>query len=255
MKLGMCALAGVAALALQESAATAQLVLPCFSDFGSDTVGSMPALGAPHNPTHLLRHFDTEPEPIVQASALGLDAQPVTFATQTEPASAALLVYDFAPNLTTILRAEATVSVSGYTQLRIMRAWEQSFGSVIGDVIIGSSGQINGLGAEVGQYVPNSPFRVRMDVNIITKTYALVVDDELDGFANDTRVTGLGFGSDPEDIDNVGGFGIGYIAASGAAEDITLAFDDVLLMEIPTPGSLALLGLGATVLLVSRRHR
>ena len=253
MKLRFTLGGGVVGVALLSGTAGAQLALPCFSDFGADTIGATPVLGAPDNPTHLLRSLDTEPMPVVQGSALGLDDKPVTFGVAPESGSGALLIYDFAPNITTaILRAEATVSLSDYASLLIMRSWENSFGLVIGNVYVSEAGAVNGSGAQVGTYEPGTPFRVRMDVDVVAGVYALTVDNELDGFGDDTPVGGLTFTNDPVDVDNVGGFGIGYLNGSTDFAGVTLAFDDVHLREIPGPSALAL---GAIALVSSRRRR
>lgn len=238
---------------LASGASNAQITLPCQSDFNADTVGTMPVLGTPDNPTHILKRLDTEQDPLVQSSALGLADQPVTFNISSDALSGVLLVYDFEPNITTtILRAEASISVNAFANLIVLRTWENSFGQVLGDVLLNESGEIRGIGGLIGTYTPGTPFRVRIEVDVTSGHYALGVDNELDGFADDPMVSGLTFMNDPAGVSNVGGFGIGYLASEGLP-NVVVAFDDILMMEIPAPG-LAWVFVGAAPLAL-RRHR
>ena len=232
--------------------AEAQLALPCFSTFDADTVGAEPVMGLPHCPTSLLKTLGTEADPLVRASSLGIVTQPVEFVMDPDPTASNMLVYDFAPNVTTLLRAEATVSVSELTNAIVMRTWMNSFGLVIGDIYFNESGEIRAHGDVLGSYTPGVPVRLRMYVNMLTKTYAAAVDDELNGFADDVLVTGLSFANDPGITTNVGGVGVGYNRL-GEGPTTTVALDDILIMEIPAPGALALAGFAAA--LVARRRR
>lgn len=235
------------------AASASGLALPCVSTFDSDTIGAMPVMGLAHSPTGVLKHFGTEADPMVVASTLGLVTQPVQFVVDPDPVAAALLVYDFDPNVTTVLRAEATVSVSDYANLIVMRTWMNSTGLVAGDIRFTDEGEIWGVGGQLGAYTPGVPVRIRMDVNILSGRYAAAVDDELNGFADDARVDGLSFMNDPSLVTNVGGFGVGYIRLGEGPTQMAVGADDILIMEIPSPGALGLAAIAAAV--VWRRRR
>lgn len=228
------------------------LTLPCTSTFDTDTLAMPPTLGVPNAPTSIYKHDGAEPDPLVVASSLGIATRPVEFAIPADAPMTAMLLYDFEPNVPTLVRAEATVSLSQHTHAIVMRSWMNSVGLVLGDIIFTDDGKIFGHGAQLGLYAPGAPVRIRMDVNIITGRYSARVDDELNGFADDPLITGLTFSNDPSLVTNVGGIGVGYIRST-AGPAATLAVDDVLIMEIPSPGALALFGVAAAT--AARRRR
>lgn len=244
---------GVIASGVVVAGAYGQFALPVYSTFDSDTVGTTPTMGVPHSPTGMLKHLGTEADPLVVSSALGIVTQPVQFVQDPDPDAFAMLVYDFDPNVTTFLRAEATVSLSVLADVGVMRSWMNSTGLIIGNIYFSDSGNIYAGGSTLGTYMPGVPVRLRMDVNIITGQWAAMVDDELNGFADDTLFTGLTFTSDPADVDNIGGVGVGYDRGGGALAQVSVAMDDILIMEIPEPGALGLIGLAALVLAHRKR--
>ncbi len=79
-------------------------------------------------------------------------------------------------------------------------------------------------GITLGRYAPYQPFRIRMDINLDTMTASVVVDDEMNGFFDDTVHAGLPFSDDNKDLQGV----TGVYALMGVAEatPVSAAYDD-----------------------------
>ena len=113
----------------------------------------------------------------------------------------------------------------------------------------------------MGTYAANSPFRIHMDMDIGAGSGSFTLDDELNGFLDDTTLTGLNLVNDPIIISDVGALFGTVSAAPTLAFDfpVSVAYDDIsataLGVSIPEPGTLALFGLGLAGLGLARRRR
>ncbi len=94
-----------------------------------------------------------------------------------------------------------------------------------------TNGYIYGGGQNIGTYQANNPFRIRMYVDMDTKTWSAVIDNEMDGFDDDVVVTGLDFSNDPNRVLSIHGLGAS-LSASQLLGGTRIAYDDIIVKRI-----------------------
>jgi hypothetical protein len=169
--------------------------LPVNCDFDSDTPGSAPAIGGPHQPSEI--SVPPGGSILVQTDANGIATQPCVI-DDGGTGNYGLISFMFEPISTQIIRMEALLSLN-----QIMNSYPiqtiDSGGFVAFRMGVNDLGQINDyLGTVLGVYTPGVPFAVRIDANTISETWSCTIDDELNGFEDDTTFSGLGYVNDPE---------------------------------------------------------
>ncbi len=169
--------------------------LPVNCDFDSDTPGSAPATGGPHQPSD----FSVPPggSILVQSDANGIASQPCVI-DDGGTSYYGFISFMFEPISTQIIRFEALLSLN-----QIMNSYPiqtiDSGGYVVFRMGVDELGQINDYrGNTIGTYAPNVPFAVRIDANTINETWSCTIDDELNGFEDDTTYSDLEYVNDPE---------------------------------------------------------
>jgi hypothetical protein len=215
----------------------ADVPLPCYTTFNNDTVGQPPSVGGPDKPSY----FGGTGSVTVQATALGINTKPIVL--EAAPNQYAYVSWFFEPIVNSILRFEATISISG------------SFGNFYTMSLAGDLGQFVDIYSkngtllmrptfqEVGTYVPGVPFRARIDADPQNQQSYVTIDNELNGFWDEPTilVTGstaavnilsAGFSVNPE------------MSYSGQ-----IAWDDISLSIVPEPSTLIILGIGTVSLL------
>jgi len=124
---------------------------------------------------------------------------------------------------------EATVSFD-----RLVEGWfldTSTGGSDLGPLVtrlrMTASGEIQDdvTRIRVGNYSPNQPFRVRVDIDMSTHESSASIDNELNGFQDDPVVTGLPFVNTPAVTPTVGVILPGLLVVSGGPTAI--AYDDI----------------------------
>lgn len=146
---------------------------------------------------------------IVSDSALGIDTQPV-WISQTGPDAPNNLRSDFAPVSSGMVRVEATVSLNlppenvglllssgGPVTLDEEIASDLArIGARMSNLPTGEIFTFQGIiitEVTLGSFENNKPFRIRIDINLNAKTWSVIIDDELNGFDDDSLVSGLSF--------------------------------------------------------------
>ena len=197
------------------------------SNFDEDVADQQPATGGANQPTSLT--IPSAGSILVRTSANGIDSQPVELydGGSTDYVS---VNYSFGPVTSGMLRVEATVSfdtlVSGYF---LQTAVPSAVATRLG---MASDGRITDYGSStLGQYAANTPFRVRMDIDLDTKTWAAAVDDEMDGFANDPVTEDLEFLNDAAVITQIGQL-LASLNTFGGQGETRVAYDDIYVKHI-----------------------
>ena len=162
--------------------------LPIYSNFDTDVVGAPPALGGPHQPDSLT--VPTGGSVLVQASAGGITTQPVILSEDDGEYASVNYSFPYPPNR--VIRMEATVAVSAFRAGYFMQTGSGS--AVLARIFLSESGAIiSNVGDILGHYTPITPFRVRIDSDLASYSYAVSIDDELDGFADETIHSSIPF--------------------------------------------------------------
>jgi hypothetical protein len=224
---------GIAAIGLTSISAQAG-PLPVLIDFTGDTAGMSPALGGANQPTAIFNPAGTTV--LGQSSANGLATKPLEV---TVPAASTFTGwrYNFdTPVSSQIVRVESTFSMNRLfdgiffqTGTSAGPLINQLFARANGDIIAPEFFGTGASGPVVGTYAANSPFRIRMDIDVGAGSWSFTVDDELNGFLDDTTLTGLNFVNDPMIISDVGALFGTISAAPTLAFDfpVSVAYDDI----------------------------
>jgi hypothetical protein len=219
---------------VMNHAASAQ-VIPCASaNFSGDTPGSPPALGGANQPSYLVQSPGSSI--LVQDAADGIGTRPVVMS----PHDTGFLsvAFDIPPVTAGIMRIEATLAVSDFVTGFFLQTATTGgeFAAVASRIWLTQSGKVTSYdGTQIGTYTSNVPFRVRMDIDMSSKVWACIVDNELNGFGDDTWVTGLPFENQPFLVPNIGAVHasmevLGPFPLNGSAsyDDITVLCPDQL---------------------------
>jgi hypothetical protein len=219
-----------------------------FSTFDQDTIDQPPPLtGLPYHPTSLRQVINGPGGPTVdgtinvRSAVNGITTQAVEINGQAIPDYYfGSVQYNLGTTISTgIVILEATIAVS-----TVLDAADYGFfidtGSAVGSGltrlwIYGSSLKAGGVygGTTIGTYQANVPFRIREEINLDTQRYSVVIDNELNGFADDVVYSGLTFM-------NTGTLDIRNIYASSCPYNIhqpfSCAYDDIYVGYIPSGG-------------------
>jgi hypothetical protein len=210
-----------------------------FSTFDADTPGSPPAIGGSDQPTGIL---NTGVGVLVQSSANGIATQPLEVADSDCSASSFYfggVYYDLpAPITGGVLRIEATVAANQLTTGVFFDTGTDPYGPSVARLYFDNLGSIHDQhGVVVASYAANTPFRLRADIDMDTKTWACTIDDELNGFDDDSVTPGLAFVNDPAGISQVGRVYLDLFGSFNIWTCVpprTVAFDDLLIVA-PVP--------------------
>jgi len=208
--------------------------LPFKTDFDHDPIGRPPiALKQADRPTELLVRGNASV--LVQSSANGIDTQP-THVVARDTNSWAAMVYSFYPLSTRRLRVEATVSIDRYTAGYFMETALVHYGPVVSRLLFMEDGSIQTETKDrkrVGGYLPNTPFRVRMDIDIPSQTYDVIIDTTVNGFHDDVGYENLLFTNSHITLSSVGAayFGINTFPVASAGVT-SIAYDDIYIEVI-----------------------
>ncbi len=204
------------------------------SDFNDDTPGQPPAIGGPNEPATIINGGV-----LVQASANGLNDQPLTLDDGScDSTYFGGVTYDLAAPVTQgVVRIEATVATNQFigspARTILFDSTESGLGASIARLGFREDGMIlSNDGVELGSYLPNEPFRFRADIDMTTKTWAASIDDELNGFDDDSVASGLQFVNPPGIIDQIG---TAIMTMFGSFTSCTgsriIAYDDITITD------------------------
>lgn len=201
--------------------------LPIYSNFDADTPGAPPGLGGPHQPSSLT--VPTGATILVETASGGITTQPVILSEDDGEYTAVNYSFPYPPNQ--VIRMEATVSVSAFRNAYFMQT--TSGIAVLARIHFSENGAIfaNG-GVLLGTYTPNTPFRLRIDNDMASYSYAVAVDDEMDGFVDELVHASLPFvNSGLTDVTGA----IASINVVGT-DPVSIAYDDVYI-GVPETGT------------------
>jgi len=200
------------------------------SNFDSDTPGLPPGTGGTDQPTGII-----DGGVLVAADANGISTQPLVVDDGVcDHAYFGGVYYDLPVVVDAgSLRIEFTVAVNQLTDGTIFDTAVSYYGATIARLDIEDDGTIlDHFDTPVASYAPNTPLRVRAELDLATKSWACTVDDELDGFADDPIASGLPFV-------NPGISQIGLVAPvlfgnySTCTGSRIIAYDDVYIISFP----------------------
>lgn len=203
--------------------------LPFRSGFDADSIGKPPiALKQAHRPTIL--YTEEGSSILVQESANGVNTQP-TVITVNNDRSWATMVYLFYPISDRIVRVEATTSLNRFASGYFAETSTVRYGPLVTRLLFMTDGTIMTETQErqnVGRYRPNSPFRIRMDIDIPTQSYAVTIDPKMNGFHDDTTHENLAFTNSHIYLGSVGAAYFSLNTFPVEPIDVTsIAYDDI----------------------------
>jgi hypothetical protein len=221
----------------------AVVTLPCYATFDNDTLGQPPSVGGPNMPTN----FGGSGSVVVQTTALGISTQPVVLEAASNQYS--YVQWFFEPIVNSILRFEATVSISG----SFGNFYTMSLGGDLGQFvdIYSANGklQMRPTFQEVGAYVPGVPFRVRIDADPQNQQSYVIIDNEMNGFPDDLTILVTGSTA----ATNLWNAGFSVNPAMSSSGQI--AWDNISLSIVPEPSTIILLSIGVISLIAYRGRR
>jgi hypothetical protein len=230
---------------------------PALLDFNSDMPGLPPATGGIGQPS---AYYGAPGTVFVENSFAGMPWQSLTIHSQGLFAGAR---YDIDSVSSGILRIEATVAFDRPCFGYFLQTSVAQGATLVSRMQVWADGHIrayNGSFVSLGTYTPNQAFRVRMDVDLDSQTWAGSLDNELNGFADDVTISGLSLANQgllPHSIGSVHMDLHPYLLGVGS-----VAYDDVLIQTIPVPvqtipvpGAMLLGGLGSGLVGWMRRRR
>lgn len=159
------------------------------STFDSDTVDQAPQTGGPPDQPASLT-IPTGASIFVRSSSNGITTKPVEIddGGTTQPT---VVYYSFTPVTEGKLLIESTVSIGNLENQFFLRTNGYPSELVTTDILANANGELHAEGQLIGYYQPDTPFRVRMLVDMDGMTYSVAVDDEMNGFGDDQLFTGL----------------------------------------------------------------
>jgi hypothetical protein len=176
-------------------------------DFDNDISGQLPATGGLNQPTDLFSQPGSSV--LVQDQSNGIYTQPVVLTVQNAGAYADVrTLFDLISEGT--VRIEATVAfdrlADGYF-LQTIAGSGSSPSAVVTRLIMRDFGEIQDdvTRTYVGSYSPNQPFHLRMDIDMTEDEWSVAIDNELNGFDDDTVVSNLPFTNPTDSLPTVGG--------------------------------------------------
>ncbi len=208
--------------------------LPALIDFDSDDPDSAPTIGGVDQPTSLFTSPGTSV--LVQSNSNGIDTQPVEL-NDNGTGDFINVGYGFSPPVSSdILRVEATVSFNRLFDGFFLQTGVTETLAVVNRLIARSNGEIQAENERtsdprtiLGDYSPNQPFRVRMDIDIVSGFWSFALDDEMNGFSDDLIITDLEFVNDISVLPHVGAVNasLSVFPTLPLGIPTTVAYDDI----------------------------
>jgi len=199
-------------------------------NFDRDTPGQSPATGGDGQPSELLKPDGTSID--VLSDANGITSQPVVLKVPAEHLFPSV-VTRFEPVSSGVVRIEATVAFDRLVDGLFLQttAGSGSFPfAVLTRLITTADGEIQDdkTRMTVGWYAPNQPFRVRVDIDMTTKSWAVSIDREMNGFGDDPTVSNLPFENPDAVVPTVGAvWGSLLVFPTASAGETSVAYDDI----------------------------
>jgi hypothetical protein len=205
--------------------------LPIYATFDQTSwVGATPPSGDTNQPSAVIVPIGGTAT--VKASAFGITTQP-TVISDASSGHYGSLDFDFDPISTGSLRADVTVAFSRLVDGTFLEVGDGQ--TVFARLHMSSSGQITDDSFSLlGNYQANRPFGVRVTVSPAASSMSVAVDDEMDGFSNDSPFTGLLYsGSEVSKFSACLSTTVGSAAASVAYDNVKIStFSDLIVSKL-----------------------
>jgi hypothetical protein len=206
--------------------------LPVLSTFDHESTGARPETDGLNQPTDVTPTLNTAGSWVmVKSSSSGLSGNVAEIGNNG--AVPGTMTYAFDNVWHGLLRIEATVSFStlvassflgtaDFVNTSVTRLYTSAGGSIYYTYSSGGTAYTK----DIGTYSANTPFRMRMDIDLSARTWSFTQDPEFDGFDDNTAYTGLFFTSaSATQIDKVQA---AFAPAAGSALT-TMAYDDLVI--------------------------
>ena len=199
-------------------------------NFDRDTPGQSPATGGDGQPSGLVKWDGTSIAVLSEAN--GITSQPVVLKVPAENVLASV-VTRFEPVSAGVVRIEVTVAFDRFFDGLFLDTSAESgpFPSAgVSRLIATADGEIQDdkTRTTIGRYVPNRPFRVRLDIDMTTQSWAASIDREMNGFGDDPAVSNLPFENPVSALPTVGAVWASLsVFPTEAAGETSVAYDDI----------------------------
>lgn len=198
-------------------------------NFDRDMPGQPPATGGDGQPSGLIVRDGSSVDVLSEAN--GITSQPVVLKVPAENVFAGV-VTRFEPVTAGVVRIEVTVAFDRFFDGLFLDTSAETGASpsaIVSRLIVTADGEVQDdkTRTTVGRYVPDRPLRVRMDIDMTTKSWAASIDRELNGFGDDSTVSGLPFDNPIAVLPSVGAvWGSLIVFPTASAGETSVAYDD-----------------------------
>jgi hypothetical protein len=202
--------------------------LSILSTYDHEPLDVTPLTGGLNQPTSTSASTSTSVVTVEDASC-GLTSRvlQIANANNTTTGQTGEVTYTFDTLWNGVVRVEATVGFSALTASTFLVAMDQ-YGSTVFNLQTTSGGIIiDNNSVTMGRYSANTPFRIRMDIDMSSKSWTFIQDTERDGFDDNTVITSRPFGTNITEINRIRTQL--YTAANAGA--MTAAFDDIVIAQ------------------------
>jgi hypothetical protein len=207
-----------------STSTTQTLSLPIHSNFDEDIVDFQPFTGGLNRPTSI--QFPASGHILVVSESVGLQTQPVEIYLPDDSEFGSI-GYQFEPVSTGTLRVEAIVSIERPVNGYFLQTAAGPSRTIVARLGLNAIGEINGyFEPTIGTYSPGQPFRIRMDIDMDSKTWSVVMDDELNGFEDDELLENLEFLNGPDSVSEVSWLGADLNPFQRSGES-RIAYDEI----------------------------
>lgn len=199
-------------------------------NFDLDAPGEPPATGGVGQPSGLVKWGGASISVLSEAN--GITSQPVVLKAPAEHVFASV-VTRFEPVSAGVVRIEVTVAFDRFFDGLFLDTSAESGSlpsAIVSRLIATADGEVQDdkTRTTVGRYVPNRPFRVRMDIDMTTKSWAASVDREMNGFGDDHMISELPFENPVAVLPTVGAVSVNMsVFPTVAAGATSVAYDDI----------------------------
>ncbi len=123
---------------------------------------------------------------LVQSDANGITTKPLVLTLNMGSSMYGSVDYSFGSVNSGIVVVEATVSFSDWVSGYFLQTAVSGPAAVVTRLWMSSDGRITGYGStQIGTYQPNTPFRVRMMIDMDAKLWRAAIDSAMNGFDDD----------------------------------------------------------------------
>ncbi len=201
--------------------------LSILSTYDHEPTGVRPLTGGLNQPTSTSTTHTTSVV-TVEKQSCGQTGRVLQIANATNTAGqTGEVTYNFNTLWNGTVRVEATVSFSALVASTFLVALDQYNGTVFNVQTTMGGLIIDNNSVTLGSFSANTPFRIRMDIDMSSKTWTFIQDSELDGFADNTVITSRPFGTNITELNRIRA----QLYTAASADPMTVAFDNIVIAQ------------------------